>query len=256
MRWFEEMPADGARRAPFADVRAVPARIPSWLAGPREAEARATDKSELAAPKLPAEFVTAVRHELAPQSLRPESGRASVRPLPEPSFTPSRGIPAVHAPASKKPSTSPPGPRVDPELAAAFQNALVEVATAHERLLGETAEQLAELAALIARRVIARELSVAPDVVRDLVREGLDALGSRDRVRVRMGSAFYEAYAALARPLLDETSRCEVRADPTLDAYGCVVETEVGRVDESIETRLRTLLTALKPDSDLPEDAP
>ena len=53
---------------------------------------------------------------------------------------------------------------------------------------------------------------------------------------------------------LDNASgaRCEVEFDATLDAYACLVETEMGQVDESIESRLETLLLALKPESENP----
>ena len=42
----------------------------------------------------------------------------------------------------------------------------------------------------------------------------------------------------------------DVTLDTTLPPYGCVVETEVGSVDESIETRLSTLLESLSKQED------
>ena len=105
------------------------------------------------------------------------------------------------------------------------------------------------LAAVIARRVIARELTVRPELVLDLVREGLEALGKHDRVLVRLGPAFENQRAQLEQRLLDRGSRAEVRVEPQLHDHACLVETELGQVDESVETRLATLLQALRPDS-------
>jgi flagellar biosynthesis/type III secretory pathway protein FliH len=45
-----------------------------------------------------------------------------------------------------------------------------------------------------------------------------------------------------------------VRLDASLEEYGCVVETELGSVDESIESRIATLLNALKPDAGLSQE--
>ena len=116
-------------------------------------------------------------------------------------------------------------------------------------MLEQTASQLGELATIIARRVIAHEISLNPNIVAGLVSEGLSALGAHDRVLVRVGSAFEAARENLARRLADRGAHAEVRFDSSLSEYGCVVETELGRVDESIESRIATLLQALRPES-------
>jgi flagellar biosynthesis/type III secretory pathway protein FliH len=40
--------------------------------------------------------------------------------------------------------------------------------------------------------------------------------------------------------------------EEALGDYDCVIETELGQVDESVEARLEKLLAALKPDSEAP----
>ena len=126
----------------------------------------------------------------------------------------------------------------------------MELATERERVLSETAGQIAELAVMIARRVIGRELTLDPGIVRGLVREGISALGQHDRVLVRLGQGFVASRERLEDDLRASETRCEVRFDPALEPYGCLVETELGQVDESIETRVETLLAALRPDSE------
>jgi flagellar biosynthesis/type III secretory pathway protein FliH len=140
-------------------------------------------------------------------------------------------------------------PVIDAELTLAFEEAVELLAQERQRVFEQTASQLAELAAVIARRVIARELSLHPQLVCELVREGLEALGKHDRVLVRLGSGFETQRDALQRRLTDRGSRAEVRVEPHLAEYACVVETELGQVDESVESRLATLLHALRPDS-------
>jgi hypothetical protein len=248
MRWFEtEQMPEAPRRAKFAQVPATARRQPSWLPSSQKNAKR--DSPSLKPPRLPAEFVDAVRQELGemPQperrSLRPSEAVGARPPtLPPPDmFSAVEPNPITVAPA--------PLPVVDPELCHAFEEAVELLSHERQRVFEQTASQLAELAAVIARRVIAREISLHPQLVFDLVREGLEALGKHDRVLVRLGSGFESQRNMLEQRLLDRGSRAEVRIEAQLPEHACLVETELGQVDESVETRLATLLHALRPDS-------
>ncbi|HET9958825.1 MAG TPA: FliH/SctL family protein [Polyangiaceae bacterium] len=269
MRWFDRQASEGTKRVKFAEVAPAPAprRAPSWMA-PRPEPERRTESS-LKPPKLPSEFVDAVRHEigeefvartrgsLIPEATGPRSevppSSTAFNPVPaaQPSFPPPAATKSL-VPAAKAMPIVERVPVVDPEIGQAFERAIAVLAIERERVLSETAGQLAELAVLIARRVIGRELGLHPDIVRGLVREGIAALGHHDRVLVRVGRGFAAGREALERDLSDTDKRFEVRVDPALEVYGCVVETELGQVDESIESRLETLLSALRPESNGP----
>ena len=255
MRWFEadSMP-EAPRRVKFAQVPAAARKQPSWLPASQQKLPRRESPS-LKPPRLPSEFVEAVRQELGEM---PVQERRSLRPPPEmesaqvarpPSMPPPEAFPA----AEPRPLTVAPVPSVDPELSHAFEEAVDLLAHERQRVFEQTASQLAELAAVIARRVIAREISLHPALVFGLVREGLDALGKHDRVLVRLGQGFESQRTALEQRLLDRGSRAEVRVEPQLPEHACLVETELGQVDESVESRLATLLHALRPDSQTPE---
>lgn len=257
MRWFERGNADGAQRAKFADVSqgATPRRIPSWLPGRAEHERRS--ESSLRPPRLPSEFVNAVRHELDQEYVA--QARAS---LPPPDGSPGRRSEYPHGPPPQPPASSAENPQVlpaelpvataDPALIQALEQAVVLFAGERERVLSETAGQIAELAVMIARRVIGRELSLDPSLVRGLVREGIQALGQHDRVSIRLGAGFSPMQERLEEDLRASGARLDIRFDASLEEYGCLVETDLGQVDESIESRLATLLQALKPDPELP----
>jgi Flagellar assembly protein FliH len=264
MRWFEAEPMPEApRRAKFAQVPATPRRHPSWLPAAQRAQAGGAaparrESPSLKPPRLPSEFVEAVRQELGEM---PQQERRSLRP----SEAAHAISPGVHRPATLPPPEAFPvldpnpvtalaaAPTVDPELTQAFEDAVELLTQERQRVFEQTASQLAELAAVIARRVIAREISLHPQLVFDLVREALEALGKHDRVLVRLGPGFESQRSSLEQRLLDRGARAEVRVEPTLPDHACLVETELGQVDESIETRLATLLHALRPDSQLAE---
>jgi len=256
VRWFEtprgtsseaDSMVDAPRKVTFARVNNPRVRAPSWMPSAR---GRATLKKEeplpsLKPPPLPSEFVDAIRQELEPE-------RAS-RPPRASEFPPRMA--SVPAPAPMPSAAAEPGPVqliVDPEATHAFEQAIELLVAERSRVLEQTASQLGELATIIARRVIAHEISLNPSIVAGLVNEGLSALGAHDRVLVRIGSAFGAARANLEQRLADRGAHAEVRLDEALSEYGCVVETELGRVDESIESRIATLLQALRPESDGP----
>jgi len=249
MRWFETDPMpDAPRRAKFAQVPAAARKNPSWLPSAQRASARRESPS-LKPPRLPAEFVDAVRQELGDM---PPQERRPLRPSEHAQRPPSMPPPEAFSAVEPRPLTvapAPPGPLVDPELAHAFEEAVELLSFERQRVFEQTASQLAELAAVIARRVIAREISLHPELVFDLVREGLEALGKHDRVVVRLGPGFETQRALLEQRLLDRGSRAEVRVERQLPEHACLVETELGQVDESVEARLATLLHALRPDS-------
>jgi flagellar assembly protein FliH len=127
----------------------------------------------------------------------------------------------------------------------AMSDALQRIEEAHNQLVSDLTARAAELATLVAKRVIARELRIQRDIVVDLVREALDVLNSRDRVRVHLGSEFAVMQDDLVAHYSAAGTLVDVVVDDSLPAYGCLVETEVGSVDESIESRLAALLDAV-----------
>ena len=234
--------ADGPRKVKFATVSNPRVRAPSWLPAARGRAVKKEELPSLRPPPLPSEFVDAIRQELEPE--RPaRAPRASELPPRMPSKPPPAN--AVEA--------TPAEPVIDPEVTAAFEQAIELLILERSRVLEQTASQLGELATIIARRVIAHEISLNPNIVAGLVNEGLAALGAHDRVLVRVGRSFAASCASLTVRLADRGAHAEVRVDENLPDYGCLVETELGRVDESIESRIATLLQALKPDSDAPQ---
>lgn len=240
--------ADAPRKVTFASVTNPRVRAPSWLPSPRGRAVKKDEPPSLRPPPLPSEFVDAIRQELEPErASRPP--RASEMPPRMPSVPPPAAVPQFDAE---------PGPVqlvVDPEATHAFEQAIELLVAERSRVLEQTASQLGELATIIARRVIAHEISLNPNIVAGLVNEGLAALGAHDRVLVRIGSAFREARANLEVRLADRGAHAEVRLDESLSEYACIVETELGRVDESIESRIATLLQALRPETDSPRDS-
>lgn len=132
------------------------------------------------------------------------------------------------------------------ESIARLEQAVCDLVDLKERILSHEQERLTELAMAIAKRVVARELKTDATLVAGLAVEGIVALGERDGVTVRVGPMVDEATdAALSASLRTKLPKCEIIRDESLAAGDCVVETSLGRVDESLATRIAAVERAL-----------
>jgi hypothetical protein len=132
----------------------------------------------------------------------------------------------------------------------ALEQSVEELSLLRGRMMEETEEQLVALAAAIAKRVIGREICLDPEILLTLAAEGIDAIGDRDRVVVRFGFLDRDdLLASMVERLKRRAPRCEVLQDPSLGPGQCVVESEFGQVDESVDSRLDNVLRALLPSS-------
>jgi hypothetical protein len=136
-------------------------------------------------------------------------------------------------------------PRAEEEAVQAIKAAIAEFALERAHALQEAEKELVELVKVICRRVVLREVTLSSSVVEALVQEGLSALGRNDQVTVKLGSFFADALEHISDNLHHRGVQCTVIIDPGVGAHGCVLETALGRVDESVETRLDVLLASL-----------
>ncbi|HTV17909.1 MAG TPA: FliH/SctL family protein [Polyangiaceae bacterium] len=224
-------------------------------------------------PRPPSQFPPAHSRPVpasAPASITPH-GLSSVPPPPRsPSQLPS-GFPSQFPSAPPAPPSMPPipdlpapelgltggrerrrdtlvedlVPRAEEEAVQAIKAAIEQFAEERARALEQAEKELVELVKVICRRVVLREVTLSSSVVEALVQEGLSALGRGDKVHVRLGPFFTDALDHISENLRHHGIDCTVSIDPAVGAHGCALETELGRVDESVETRLNVLFQSL-----------
>lgn len=169
----------------------------------------------------------------------PTFGLPSGRTAPRP--------PAFHG---RRPEPEPPPGPTPEELAAFRAEALQKVAHAVE-VLKLQSERLAELARndaleigfLVARRILEAELATGPEALFALVRGALKRAGDSRTVVVRVHPEAVELVSgqAAAGQLGATAASIEVTGDPTLEPGDVVVETDFGKVDGRLRTRLDEL---------------
>jgi flagellar assembly protein FliH len=130
------------------------------------------------------------------------------------------------------------------EAAAQIEAMHLQVARTIEELSGlrqrfrhEAEQDVVALAIAIARRILHRELTVAPEALLGLVKAALEKLELREVHRVRV----CRSDAPLLTQFLDKMGLprpIEVIADPGLHRGAAVLESSRGALDASVETQL------------------
>ena len=109
----------------------------------------------------------------------------------------------------------------------------------------ELVASVADLAILIAKLLVRRELKTEPGEVVGVVRETLKHLPVASRgIRLRLNPDDTELVRdalALGQDALD----WQLEADPLIARGGCIVETESSRIDASVEARLAAIVAKM-----------
>jgi flagellar biosynthesis/type III secretory pathway protein FliH len=180
-------------------------------------------------------------------------------PPPPPVAPPAAAPPPFHDPAAAHPHAAAPR-ATDARVLEAHREALQRVATAVETLraqaahLGEQARADAlEIGFLVARTLLESEVRQSPQAVFQLVRQAVRRAGDSRRISVRLSpedAAIVNAENGRAPLFGPAAARVEIVADATLSRGDCVVDTDFGRVDGRLETRLGELRRALEAGAD------
>ncbi len=130
------------------------------------------------------------------------------------------------------------------EAAVALAAARAEAA----RLFDAAAPTTIALASKMAERIVGRAVTLAPELMGDIVGEALSACrpgATTVRLRIHPGDlAAVEARRA-AIEARAPAAALELVADEAVGRYGCVLETPIGRVDARLDTQLSALERAL-----------
>ncbi|MCL4796380.1 MAG: hypothetical protein KJZ84_17590 [Bryobacteraceae bacterium] len=125
-------------------------------------------------------------------------------------------------------------------LHARLVQSIEAIATLRPRLRIEAERQVVELALLVAKRILRREISIDPEAVAGLVRSALDGLSMREVLSIRC----HPGAASCIRLALDRVGAppaIRLEPDPSLEAGAVLVETTRGVLDASVTTQLEEI---------------
>lgn len=120
-----------------------------------------------------------------------------------------------------------------------------EVAALRTDLMRRTERELVNLALVIAERIIAREVTLDRELLVTMARVAIDRLGERASATIRLNPADHAALeaargrdAALGGPV-------QIVADPHVSRGGCLVQSDFGLMDLSIQAQMSEMSRAL-----------
>jgi flagellar assembly protein FliH len=119
-----------------------------------------------------------------------------------------------------------------------------ELAQPLARVDDAVVEQVGELAVMIARHLVRRELKHAPGEVVGVVREAMRLLPlstRRARIHLHPDDLLIVQEALAVR----SDTAWQLEADPLVSRGGCVVETEISRIDAQVESRIAAIASKM-----------
>ncbi len=128
----------------------------------------------------------------------------------------------------------------------ALLNGLLEMFAQPLQQLDEEMEaNLVELATLIARHLVRRELKTDPGEVIAVVREAMASLPIASRNPTLHINPEDEALIREALGLGEEERSWKLHADPLVTRGGCLIETETSFIDATVEARLSAIIARM-----------
>ena len=111
-------------------------------------------------------------------------------------------------------------------------------------LIRQTEQQMVQLALAIARKILRREATIDQDLIVAMARVALERVGESGIATIRLNP---EDHASTVQRHGDHWagSRVKVVADPSVSRGGCMVESEFGFVDASVDAQFEQVAQAL-----------
>ncbi len=124
---------------------------------------------------------------------------------------------------------------------------LIEVREMRLNVLREAEKDLLKLSVRIAEKILGKELASSKKAITDIVSTALRNARQREKVTVMVHPSDFEQVKLHSEKYAsDEGIRLlDFVADISVPVGGCVIETEVGKIDARLETQFRVIENAL-----------
>ncbi len=134
-------------------------------------------------------------------------------------------------------------------MAAKLRELLRSLEAEIERHVLNLEKPLLSLVKMMAEKVIHREISLGPEVLKNCLQEALQYVVEQSRVRLHLHPEDIEYMDEIVQELAKEFSRLkdfELVPDESLSRGGCLLETDFGLVDATYERKWREILQKLE----------
>jgi type III secretion protein L len=129
-----------------------------------------------------------------------------------------------------------------------WNDALADAWKQREDFLARHEAELVKLAIAVAKKVIRHSVEVDPGIVLQIAKEALRSVRSERRVTIKVNpsdEAALREQAGALKMLGVEVGELIVIGNPSIEAGGCIVESDVGIIDAQIGTQVASIEGAL-----------
>lgn len=140
----------------------------------------------------------------------------------------------------------------------ALRTASEGIHTLREKVLRESEDELLNLIMMVARKVILREISQDRGILAEVVQNAIVGLSERDEVTVRLNPDDYALATTGRDDLLRKeliSDRMSLKPDPTVLAGCCMIDTDMGTINASIDAQLDEIYRRLLEERCVSSDA-
>lgn len=121
---------------------------------------------------------------------------------------------------------------------------LDELTEVRRAMIRQTERQMVQLALVIAKRVVRREVTIDRDLTLAMARVALDRLGDSTSVTIRLHPEDFQA-TVRRHDELQAGNHVRVVADGAVSRGGCLVESDFGYVDAGVDTQFQEIARSL-----------
>ena len=125
---------------------------------------------------------------------------------------------------------------------------LDELSSLRDSMVRQTERELVQLSVAIARRILQREVSVDPELTAALAHIALERLGGATPATVRLHPDDYAVVTA-GQPGPLGGRQVEIVPDPAVARGGCLVESEFGFINASVDAQVDEIARAVLGDA-------
>jgi flagellar assembly protein FliH len=126
---------------------------------------------------------------------------------------------------------------------------LEDLVRLRSEMIRKTERQVVQLAMAVATRIVSREIHVDRELLVAMARVALDRLGDSASARIRLHPEDYAAVQRLGSASVRDGA-VQIVSDPSIHRGGCVVESDFGLIDVSVDAQVEELTRALLSDDD------
>jgi flagellar assembly protein FliH len=127
------------------------------------------------------------------------------------------------------------------ELRESVANTLKEFAHAREEYFAHVEGEVVQLSLSVARKILNREAFIDPMLLTGLVHVALEKMGQETKTRLRVHPSQIAAWRDHFHQTSDAKIRPELIGDDSLDRSQCVLDTELGSTELSLEGHLKEI---------------